>query len=91
MRHSGRFTLCAAALAVALLCTALWGEAQPPAPSVPPLPRPIDTQDTVRVTIVPGHSVTIWAEARRVTMRHSGMSSEAIIEIDTSPLMAVKP
>ena len=90
MRHSWRFTLCAASLAVALLCTALWGEAQPPAPA-PVLPMPLDTQDTVRVTIVPGHSVTIWAEARRVTMRHSAMSGEAIVEIDTSPRLVGKP
>ena len=90
MRRSGRFALYAAALTavVVLLSGGMRGKAQAPNPMPPPL---LPTEDTVRVTIVPGHVVTIWADARRVTMRHSPLGGEAVVEIDTSPRLIGKP
>ena len=74
-----------AGLVVVLVRVGLWGRAQAPHAEATRMPAPlVATQDILPVTIVRGHSVTIWADARRMTMRHSEMSNEEIVDIDTS-------
>ena len=77
--------VCASLVVLLAFCVVMLARAQSAAP-LPAISGDIlITGSGFRATIVPGRSITIYADHKRVNVRPAVIGDESVIEVNTSP------